>query len=377
MYSLMWLFPIVVAVLRFPDGPWNDRWPQTIEDCESETETSCLDALRANIEEDLQCSKIVPEPNTYKLPQADIDIMSFSCEAFVQLVFNLFDASNEDAMNIVWMQFSASLGPIFSMDDARLPRYGNTTKEIVIRHYNEMLSVQEHTDPIAGAIAAARRASLFLENMSMTALVNWLLWNLEKYENSEEMIATFFTVDKTKYTFHDIGLQRWDVLCYMIDRLMNSHAPSGSESINMAEIGVATANVSRRLLDTYPGLSWVGIDPYGNQKGKKNGDETYAWVQEKISRYQGAKLIRGLSSDAVAEFPNESFHLVFLDAMHDFGSVHDDIEHWRFKVKKGGILSGHDWQWQYPGLPMAVSQQAKALNVSIHLSVDGMWWFEM
>jgi len=139
---------------------------------------------------------------------------------------------------------------------------------------------------------------------------------------------------------------------------------------------VDTANVSERLLNTYPRLSWVGIDPYGNQKGMTNGDEQYIRVQEKISVYPEARLIRGISTDVAHEFPDESFDLVFLDARHDFGSVIEDISYWRGKVKKGGVLTGHDWQWQYPGLPMAVSQMAKILDVPIHLSVDGMWWFE-
>lgn len=42
--------------------------------------------------------------------------------------------------------------------------------------------------------------------------------------------------------------------------------------------------------------------------------------------------------------------------MHDFFSVTEDILAWIFKLKPGRILCGHDFQWQYPGLPMAVSQ---------------------
>jgi hypothetical protein len=46
------------------------------------------------------------------------------------------------------------------------------------------------------------------------------------------------------------------------------------------------------------------------------------------------------------------------------------------KMRNGGIMCGHDFQWQYPGLPMAVSQAAVRLKRPVHIASDGMWWFQ-
>jgi hypothetical protein len=45
---------------------------------------------------------------------------------------------------------------------------------------------------------------------------------------------------------------------------------------------------------------------------------------------------------------------VFIDAAHDEVNVRADIDHWRERVKRGGILAGHDFQDGYPGVQAAV-----------------------
>jgi hypothetical protein len=49
-------------------------------------------------------------------------------------------------------------------------------------------------------------------------------------------------------------------------------------------------------------------------------------------------------------------NFVFIDAAHDYDSVKADILAWRPLVAKGGILSGHDYDWGYPGVVHAVRE---------------------
>jgi hypothetical protein len=54
------------------------------------------------------------------------------------------------------------------------------------------------------------------------------------------------------------------------------------------------------------------------------------------------KILAMSSEDAAAVMADESFDLVFIDADHSYHSTRQDIDWWRSKVKKGGILCGHD-----------------------------------
>ena len=42
------------------------------------------------------------------------------------------------------------------------------------------------------------------------------------------------------------------------------------------------------------------------------------------------------------------FDMVFVDADHSYEAVRQDIDNWLPKVKKGGIIAGHDYLWAGP-----------------------------
>jgi len=57
------------------------------------------------------------------------------------------------------------------------------------------------------------------------------------------------------------------------------------------------------------------------------------------------KPIRMTSVEASGIYDDESLDFVFIDAAHDYDSVKEDITHWLPKVRKGGVLAGHDYSW--------------------------------
>lgn len=197
-----------------------------------------------------------------------------------------------------------------------------------------------------------------IENLSATMLVNFHIWNLEgRGEDGASMIDRIWNKDlynlqKPVYIWHDIGPKRWNVLLHLIDILFER-----SESVRMLEVGVDTANVTERLLSHYSGeldgraLYHVGIDPWMNNVAKlgpsaQNGDQTFALVQKKLAIFGDRSMLHRMKSlDAAKKFRNnydqasneskpegqspdrddELFDIIFLDAMHDFFSVTDDI----------------------------------------------------
>jgi cephalosporin hydroxylase len=68
-------------------------------------------------------------------------------------------------------------------------------------------------------------------------------------------------------------------------------------------------------------------------------------------------IIRLDSAMASALYENESVDFVFLDAAHHYENVLSDIESWLPKIKKGGIIAGHDYfTICHPGVKKAVDE---------------------
>jgi len=78
------------------------------------------------------------------------------------------------------------------------------------------------------------------------------------------------------------------------------------------------------------------------------------------------------STDAAALFDDRSVDLVFLDASHDEAAVNDDIMAWRPKLRAGGILAGHDHNFDQPGVLAAVAGLCRELDVTVG---PGSFWF--
>jgi hypothetical protein len=63
-----------------------------------------------------------------------------------------------------------------------------------------------------------------------------------------------------------------------------------------------------------------------------------AGVEEMIT------IIQSDSAEAAVQFEDFSVDALYVDAAHEYEPVCNDLEAWIPKVKKGGILSGHDYQ---------------------------------
>jgi hypothetical protein len=114
-----------------------------------------------------------------------------------------------------------------------------------------------------------------------------------------------------------------------------------------AEIGVEYGYFSESLCKG--GLKVYAIDPwmdYGNYRNnRKSQKEMNSWYKETKKRLApyDCKIIRKFSLTAVKDFEDESLDFVYIDGAHDFENVTNDIVEWSKKVRKGGVISGHDY----------------------------------
>ncbi|OEU68445.1 MAG: hypothetical protein BBJ57_02450 [Desulfobacterales bacterium PC51MH44] len=113
-----------------------------------------------------------------------------------------------------------------------------------------------------------------------------------------------------------------------------------------AEIGVDKGAFTELFCQA--GLKMYAIDPwkmyrdYDHPKGQKRLDFLYEHTQRTIASYN-CHIIRKSSMEAVKDFEDESLDFVYIDGNHAFRYIAEDIFEWSKKIKKGGIMSGHDY----------------------------------
>lgn len=98
------------------------------------------------------------------------------------------------------------------------------------------------------------------------------------------------------------------------------------------------------------GLKMYTVDPYiqhrdyhPNRAGFVDRcEEIYHEAKTRLAPYD-CHIIRLPSMNAVRCFDDESLDFVYIDGNHQLKYVIEDIHEWSFKVKKGGVISGHDY----------------------------------
>ena len=73
--------------------------------------------------------------------------------------------------------------------------------------------------------------------------------------------------------------------------------------------------------------------------------------------------IRTESVSASKMYADESLDAVFIDADHRYESVKADILAWMPKIKKGGILAGHDYMLGHSGVIRAVDELVESPEI--------------
>lgn len=119
-----------------------------------------------------------------------------------------------------------------------------------------------------------------------------------------------------------------------------------------AEIGVAKGEFSEKFCKV--GLALYAIDPwqsykdYEDSRGQEKLDSLYEQTKRRLEPYPNCTIIRKTSMEAVLDFADESLDFVYIDGNHQFKYVTEDISEWSRKVKKGGVISGHDYIYTNP-----------------------------
>jgi predicted O-methyltransferase YrrM len=71
--------------------------------------------------------------------------------------------------------------------------------------------------------------------------------------------------------------------------------------------------------------------------------------------------------------PDESLDCVYIDCCHEYECVKKDLDAWMPKVKKGGIVAGHDVTNNMYGVRQAVDELTQRLKIKWTLIPEQGW----
>jgi len=125
------------------------------------------------------------------------------------------------------------------------------------------------------------------------------------------------------------------------------------------------------------------IDPYtpyidGDIKKSIHNQEDRNYVYEeakkRLSNYDDKiEFVIKQSEDAVNDIP-DNLDFVYIDGNHNYEYVKKDIELYWDKIRVGGVLGGHDYWRDHPGVIRAVWMFKKRNKLELH-NIGNDWWF--
>lgn len=101
------------------------------------------------------------------------------------------------------------------------------------------------------------------------------------------------------------------------------------------EVGVQFGRNLKNLCKNYSGMVY-GVDIWRDVGAE---EEALKWLKDNNNKV----LVTGKSVDIAKTYTNESLDFVYIDADHSYDNVKADFEAWYPKVRKGGLVMGHDY----------------------------------
>lgn len=147
-----------------------------------------------------------------------------------------------------------------------------------------------------------------------------------------------------------------------------------------AEIGVYRGENAEIILSQWQGRklylvdAWDAVDIWDASAGASNFNLMMTRLKPYEDRIHILKNLTYYAADRVAD---ESLDFIYVDAGHDYLSVRRDLNAWYPKLRKGGLMSGHDYYNGYSdiagnivyGVRDAVDEFAEVYNLRVYHSL--------
>ena len=183
----------------------------------------------------------------------------------------------------------------------------------------------------------------------------------------------------------------------IIDRALNTPGFMGEGELtylaslarnhnSIAEIGTWRGRSARVLCDNTPGIvicvdTWAD-NAYGAAFPEDPPDlcKRQNWLWNEFRRNLADRLhvnvdawrMTSLHGSRRARDLEMTFDMIFIDAGHNYEDVARDIQMWSPLLKEGGVLCGHDYTVNHPGVTRAVDELIRTYRI-----VETIWTTDM
>jgi len=149
------------------------------------------------------------------------------------------------------------------------------------------------------------------------------------------------------------------------------------------EIGTDDAHTTRYLLSVRPDLTLHGVDPYlaytdwnGSTCTQEDRDATFNRFLSVVGPF-GNRYIhhRKTSNEAVNDFADNSMDFIFIDGLHEYNQVSNDLRNYYPKLKSGGLFCGHDFSVIFHAVGKPVMEFANIMNVGVKTTEQDVWYW--
>lgn len=183
--------------------------------------------------------------------------------------------------------------------------------------------------------------------------------NMVGFEDVQKNCLTFDDILKDWGTLnrgHHYGIAGWFNFENLYSDMVNKF-----DNAVFVEIGCwkgrSTIYMADQIKNSKKNIKFYGIDiwePYIQGDGVRRGAsfEEFLYNIKPVQEY--ITPIKGSSHDVFEQFADKSIDFLYIDADHNYEFIKKDIELWYPKMKKGGLMGGHDYQFE--GVGRAVNE---------------------
>lgn len=155
--------------------------------------------------------------------------------------------------------------------------------------------------------------------------------NSENWFNYEDLYSLVVNKFPDNSHFVEVGVWKGMSACYMAVEIINSQKNIKFDCVDTWEFVPTSKEINEEQFDKLYKIFLENIEPVKNN----------------------INIIKKLSWEGAELYNDESLDFVFIDAGHDYESVSKDLKAWSPKVKKNGIIAGHDYHYDcgvYPAV---------------------------